>query len=61
MFPLSKTQDKARSREKQGKGKLFLTAEGGYQFTPRMARISLFSRRLFMYSSRQAWGQPLSS
>lgn len=23
--------------------------------------MSLFSRRLFMYSSRQAWGQPLSS
>ena len=33
----------------------------GYQFTPRMARMSLFSRRLFMYSSRQAWGQPFSS
>ena len=48
-------------REEQGKGKLFLPLGPVYQFTPRMARMSLFSRRLFMCSSKQEWGQPLSS
>ena len=52
---------KAHRREEQGKGKLFSPAGAGYQFTPRMARMSLFSSRLFIYSSRRAWGQPFSS
>ena len=60
-FPFPKRRTRPRRREEQGKGKLSPPTGAGYQFMPRMARMSLFSRRLFMYSSRQAWGQPFSS
>ena len=60
-FPFPKRRTRSAGGRKHGKGKLFPPARAGYQFTPRMARISLFSRRLFMYSSKQVWGQPLSS